>query len=318
MAALDEILKAAPPKTGTKAAPAVSSVFAKAHDGGVQALAVAPDGSFVLTGGGDSVLKLWHPAPLKEQGVVTGDVGAVESLAIAPSGKWAATCAIRLSASDMGVQMWDLNTGNEGKRLRGPTDNISGVAVSPDGKGIAAASADKMVWLWLREAGGPTTACIKGHTAAVTGVAFVAADSLLSSSHDGTVRQWDLKTGKVKGVLQAPVGPIASMSFAGKRIAVAGRDGLALRQPTDAMFRKLSGHDGPVLCCALSADGKLLASGGSDRTVRIWRAEDGLALASYPGHDRGVRSVAFSPAGDAVYSGGEDGTLRRWPVPKAK
>ena len=50
----------------------------------------------------------------------------------APSGKWVATCAIRLSASDMGVQLWDLSTGAEGKRRRGPTDNIAGVAVSPD------------------------------------------------------------------------------------------------------------------------------------------------------------------------------------------
>ena len=112
----------------------------------------------------------------------------------------------------MGVQLWDLSTGAEGKRRRGPTDNISGVAVSPDGQSVAAASADKMVWLWQREPGQPVSAvCIKGHTAAVTGVAFVAADSLLSSSHDGTVRQWDLKTGKSKGVLQAPVGPIGSM-----------------------------------------------------------------------------------------------------------
>jgi serine/threonine protein kinase len=319
MVALDEILKAAPPKTGTKAAPAVSSVFAKAHEGGVQAMTVAPDGSFVITGGGDSVLKLWHPATLKELRAITGDVGAVESLALAPSAKWVATCAIRLSASDMGVQLWDLSTGAEGKRRRGPTDNISGVAVSPDGQSIAAASADKMVWLWQREPGQPVSAaCMKGHTAAVTGVAFVTADSLVSSSQDGTVRQWDLKTGKVKGVLQAPVGPISALAFAGKRIAVAGRDGLALRQPTAAAFQKLLGHDGAVLCCALSADGRLLASGGADRTVRVWRAEDGLALASYPGHDRGVRSVAFSPAGDALYSGGEDGTIRRWPIPKAQ
>ncbi len=318
VAALEDILRAAPPKTGTKTAPAVASVFAKAHDGGVQALAPAPDGSFLISGGGDGQLKLWHPATLKELRLIGGDVGTVESLAVAPSGKWVATCAIRLSASDMGVQLWDLGTGAEGKRLRGPTDNIAGVAVSPDGKGIAAASADKMVWLWLREASGPTTACIKGHTAAVTGVAFVSAESLLSSSLDGTVRQWDLKTGKVKGVLQTPVGPIAAMAFAAKRIAVAGRDGLALRQPNAPAFQKLSGHDGPVRCCALSADGQLLASGGSDRTVRLYRAEDGLALASYPGHDRGVRAVAFSPSGDALYSGGEEGTLRRWPVPKAK
>src|SRR5205085_9697838 len=119
----------------------------------------------------------------------------VEHLVIAPSGKWVATCAIRLSASDMGVQLWDLNTGAERKRLRGPTDNIAGVAISPDGKGIAAASADRLVWLWLQEPGKPLSpVCIKGHTAAATAVAFVAADSLLSSSLDGTVRQWDLKT----------------------------------------------------------------------------------------------------------------------------
>jgi WD40 repeat protein len=149
-------------------------------------------------------------------------------------------------------------------------------------------------------------------------VAFVAADSLLSSSQDGTVRQWDLKTGKSKGTLQAPVGPIGMMAFAAKRVAVAGREGLAVRQPNAATFQKLSGHDGPVLCCALSVDGKLLSSGGADRTVRIYRAEDGLALASYPGHDRPVRSIAFAPAGDVLYSGDEGGTLRRWPVPKAK
>src|SRR5205807_2374696 len=98
----------------------------------------------------------------------------------------------------------------------GPTDNIAGVAISPDGKGIAAASADRLVWLWLQEPGKPLSpVCIKGHTAAVTAVAFVAADSLLSSSLDGTVRQWDLKTGKTKGTLQAPVGPITAMAFAG-------------------------------------------------------------------------------------------------------
>jgi WD40 repeat protein len=318
VAALDEILRAAPPRAGAPARPAVASVFARAHDGGVQALAPAPDGTYVLSGGGDGTLKLWHPATLKEVRAITGDLGAVESVAVAPSGKWVATCSIRLSAADMGVQLWDLTTGAEGKRLRGPTDNISGVAVSPDGKGIAAASADKMVWLWVREATGPTTACIKGHAAAVTAVAFVAADSLLSSSLDGTVRQWDLKTGKVKGVIQGPVGPITAMAFAGKRIAVAGRDGLAVRSPTAAGFQKVSGHDGPVLCCALSADGKLLASGGADRTVRVYRTEDNLPLASLAGHDRGVRAVTFSPSGEAVYSGGEDGTVRRWPVPKAK
>ena len=73
-----------------------------------------------------------------------------------------------------------------------------------------------------------------------------------------------------------------------------------------------------MLCCALSSDGKLLVSGGADRTVRVWRADDGIPLVTYSGHDRPVRAVAFAPAGDAVYSGDEGGFLRRWPVPMAK
>ncbi|MDY3562662.1 serine/threonine protein kinase [Gemmata sp. JC673] len=317
-AVLDDILKAAPAKTGTRTAPVVASVYAKGHDAAIGAMAAAPDGSFLLTGA-DGALKLWHPATLKEQKAIVGDLGPVEHLAIAPSGKWVATCAIRLSASDMGVQLWDLSTGNQGRPLRGPTDNIHGVGVSPDGQGIAAGSADRMVWLWLREAGRPTSAvCVKGHTAAVTAVAFVTGDSLLSAGADGTVRQWDLKTGKSKGVLPAQVGAIGSMSYAAKRVAVAGREGLAVRHPSSGAFTKLSGHDGAVVCCSLSPDGKLLASGGADATVRVYRAEDGLPLAAFVGHDRPVRAVAFAPAGDVVYSGDEGGTLRRWPAPKQK
>ncbi|MFM8274607.1 MAG: WD40 repeat domain-containing serine/threonine protein kinase [Gemmata sp.] len=319
VAALDGALKDAPAKPGTRSAPGVASVFARAHDGGVHALAVAPGGTFVLTGGGDGTLKLWHPSTLKELRAITGDVGAVESAAIAPSGKWVATCAIRLSASDMGVQLWDITTGKEGRALRGPTDNVSGVAVSPDGRSIAAASADKMVWLRIREPGAPTTpACVKGHTGGVTAVRFVGADSLLSASADGTVRQWNLKTGASNRGLPAGVGPLGALAFAAKRIAVAGRDGLALRQPHAPAFTKLEGHEGAVLCCALSADGRLLVSGGADHTVRIYGAEGGAPLATYPGHDRPVRAVALSPTGDAIYSGDEGGIVRRWPTPKPK
>ncbi|MCS6864675.1 MAG: serine/threonine-protein kinase [Gemmataceae bacterium] len=316
IAALDAVRKSPLPKPGTKTAPAMPSVFAQAHDGGVQAMVVAPDGAALITGGGDSCLRFWHPATLKQLRTISGDVGVVETMALAPSGKWLATSAIRLNASDMGVQLWDLATGQERKRLHGPTDNIYGVAISPDGQAIAAGSADKIVWLWLRDASGPTTACVRGHTATVSAVAFVAADSLLSASHDGTVRQWDLKTGKTKGQLLGGVGPIYALAYAAKRVVVAGRDGLAWRAPGATSFHKLRGHDGPVLCCALSPDGQFIASGGADGTVGIYRAEDGLALAHYPGHQRPVRAVAFAVRGDAVYSGSEDGTLRRWPVPK--
>ena len=227
-----------------------------------------------------------------------GDFGAVDHLALAPNGKWVATCATRLTTSEMGVQLWDLATGAERRRLRGPAENIRCVAISPDGKGIAAGANDSMVWVWSSDQAGPKTFCMKGHTGPVTGIWFITPESLLSTGMDGTVRQWDLRTGKTKGAIQAAVGPIVGLAFGSKRVAVAG-DYLAVRQPGSSSFARFTGHNGNVLCAAFSPDGRLLACGGVDRMVRVWSTEDSNEIAAYAGHTQSVLAVVFAPSGKA-------------------
>src|SRR5262245_25436408 len=90
-------------------------------------------------------------------------------------------------------------------------------------------------------------------------------------------------------------------------------------RPASAQPRAvLSEHVGPVTCLVYSADGKTLASGGKDGTVKLWDAATLKVRATLPGHVEMVTDVAFAPDGRTLASASHAREIRLWEAATGK
>ena len=169
----------------------------------------------------------------------------------------------------------------------------------------------------------PIRMTLNGHNTRVLSVAFRPDGKHLATiGDDGTVIIWDSQTGKEVRRYPGTTKPgdlvteqRISYSPDGKWLAACDSAQLKVyAADSGELLLALSGHGKDVLSAAFSLDGKYIATGSADTTVRIWDASSGEFLRVLEGHAAGVGGLAFSPDGKLLLTSSEDGMLIMWDV----
>ena len=162
------------------------------------------------------------------------------------------------------------------RTLRGHTGAVYSVAWSPDGRTLASGSRDGTVRLWNPN-NGVNFAILRGHTDRVYAVAFSPDGRTLASGGHGNpyLILWDVNSqsrirtmspGTCRGLAWSPDGQTLA---AGGWSNSAGTVNL-YNPSTGSRKQKLTGHGHQVNSIAYHPNGRILASGSNDNTIRIW------------------------------------------------
>lgn len=287
---------------------------------GVEALAVLPDGR-VLSGDDGFKLRVWDldtrrsgrrggrrrtlNAGLAIRGgkMILGrprEVSRVDAVAVLPDGRVVAALWGALA-------VWDVETAKPVLAFDAE-HAISALAVLPDGRVVAASGRNLAVW--DLDAGKPVLTVEEPHDAFVQAVAVLPGGEVVSASFDGTLRVWDLASGRVRLTL----GPSRETHAVevlpdGRVVSASHRDLLVWDLEAGKAVLRLEGHAKSVSSLAALADGRVVST-SDDLTLRLWDPCSKAPLASLT-FDETPSALALFPDRCVVVVGDGSGHLHR-------
>ncbi|MEU7012461.1 NB-ARC domain-containing protein [Streptomyces sp. NPDC046385] len=270
-------------------------------------LAVAPDGTWLATGGTGRTFHTWNPdratPPVRVFGPVGGRRASVRALATAAGG-------VATVATDGTLETWSSWGQRLGQVVPDRGDEYTCVAFAP-GRGWMAVGGRRHLWLVSSDLARTER---RGATAGapVNAVAIARDGSwMVTAEANGVLQIWDERPPRHPSQISAHHGPATAVAVSpdGTWLVSGGEDGTVAvwDRATGACRARYSAHRGPVHGVAVTPYGDQLVSTGEDGAVRVW---DGRELARPASRDgAGMRTVTVVGAGRLAV-GHTDGRTR--------
>ena len=298
----------------------------------IYAVAVTPDGQYAACSRANQIF-IYHVASgqlvtrLTDAGLQARDgdprpgiahLDVVQSLSFNPQGDMLASGGFRT------VKLWQRPRDVQRHSISASTGTVSAVAVSPDGKTIATASADNTI-KFFNAASGQAGVVLTGHTAAITSLRFSHdGEKLVSSSIDKTIRVWNVTDGKLMGridtpsevsaltlvQLPPPPAPTPAADATGEekekskaatpppiveQIVSGGGDNLIRQWIMPAgLSQPLVDVPAKTNVLAVSLDRKLLALANAEGAIQVIDVETGKPINAWQAHTGAVSDIAFA------------------------
>ncbi|CAD5115449.1 DgyrCDS4422 [Dimorphilus gyrociliatus] len=187
---------------------------------------------------------------------IEGHAEAILSVQFNPNGRYLAS-----GSGDTTVRFWDIYTESPQYTCKGHKHWVLAIAWSPDGKTLASGCKNGLIMLWNPANGSQKGSPLKSHSKWITSLAWkpMHLDGkcrlLASASKDGSIKIWDTVLSRC--------------------------------------MMSLTSHTQSVTCVRWGGT-NLIYSGSQDRTIKVWRASDGVLCRTLQGHGHWVNSMGLS------------------------
>lgn len=228
------------------------------------------------------------------------------------------------------VTLWNSATGEQLARWTEPDPTIRCIAVSRDGKTVAAGSWEGTVAQWNRQSGRRTVLAnlprvhINCLDFSPDGEVVAAGDM------DGVIRRWEVATGKELKELSLPPAPttdpypsisgVEHLAFSsdGRLLASGSHDGRVwlYDMVANRELRTFRGSRSRVHAVTFAQKDKVVISTGEDAAIRFWDTASDKELRKVEGHRAPIRALGVSPDGQFLASGSWDRTILVWDLSK--